>query len=357
MLVRPAVSGYRAWHPIRDARPLSISANLSVITRRQDRIGRITLNRPKALNALDPGMLQAITAALVEWRDDPSIHAVVVDAAGGRAFCAGGDIRIIRDMALAGDAAGVEAFFVAEYGLNLAIARFPKPYVSLIDGVCMGGGIGLSVHGTFRVATEAAVFAMPETGIGLFPDVGATYALPRLRPDYGMYMGLTGARLGGADALWVGLATHFVARETLAGLADEMADHGIAALGSATVHTSNAILPYAAAHVRAFEADSVGAIVAALERDGSHWALDVLAMMRAGSPTSVLASFEAIRRGAGQSLEACLNLELALMRRMTQRPDFLEGVRAMVVDKDRTPRWSPATLDAVDPGAVAALFV
>ena len=195
----------------------------TVITRRQGRTGRITLTRPKALNALDFSMIRAVHQALDSWRHDPAVHAVVIEGAGGRAFCAGGDLRLVRDLLLAGDHAGVEAFFAAEYALNLAIARYPKPYVSLIDGVCMGGGIGLSIHGTARVATEAAVFAMPETGIGLFPDVGATYALPRLRPGCGMYMGLTGTRLGGADALWAGVATHYVSRETLSELADEIA--------------------------------------------------------------------------------------------------------------------------------------
>ena len=328
----------------------------TVITRRQGRIGRITLNRPKALNALDLGMIQAIMRALDAWRDDPAVHAIVVDGAGGRAFCAGGDIRLIRSLSMARDHAGIETFFVAEYAMNLAIARYPKPYVSLIDGVCMGGGIGLSVHGTARVATEAAVFAMPETGIALFPDVGATYALPRLRRGYGMYMGLTGARLGGTDALWVGLATHLVSRERLAALADEMAEDGVAVLADAAMHPPPGSAEGMADGMRCFEADSVAAILDALERDGSDWAKSALASLRAASPSSVLWSFEAIRRGAGRTLERCLQTELALTRHATRHPDFLEGVRAMVVDKDRTPRWSPSRLEDVDPAGIAALF-
>ena len=328
----------------------------TVTARRQGRIGRITLNRPKALNALDLAMVQAVHQALDDWRDDPSIHAVVIEGAGGRAFCAGGDIRFVRDLSLAADHAGIEAFFTAEYAMNLAIARFPKPYVSLIDGICMGGGIGLSIHGTARVATEAAMFAMPETGIGLFPDVGASYALPRLRPGCGMYMALTGARLGGADALWAGVATHFVSRETLAELADEIAEEGVAVLGSATVSTTDALLPYAAAHLRAFEADSVAGVVAVLAEDGSDWADEALQAIHAASPSSIMWSFELLRRGAGRTLEDCLQAELALTRHATRHPDFLEGVRAMVVDKDRTPRWSPSTLAAVDQEAVAAMF-
>ena len=335
---------------------MTIPGDPTVISRRQGRIGRITLNRPKALNALDLAMIQAVHRTLDGWRDDPSVHAVVIEGAGGRAFCAGGDLRLIQGLLLAGDHDGVEAFFAAEYGLNLAIARYPKPYVSLIDGVCMGGGIGLSIHGTARVATEAALFAMPETGIGLFPDVGATYALPRLRSGCGMYMGLTGARLGGADALWAGVATHYVSRETLAELADEIAEEGVAVLGSATVPTTDALLPYAAPHLRAFEADSVFGVVAELADDDSDWAEEAMQALKAASPSAVMWSFELIRRGAGRTLEECLQAELAMTRRATRHPDFLEGVRAMVVDKDRTPRWSPSTLAAVDQDAVAAMF-
>ena len=335
---------------------MTLETEPPVIVRRQGRIGRITLNRPLALNSLTLPMLRVLHGALDEWRGDPAVHAVVIEGAGGRAFCAGGDIRAVRGMALSHDRAGIEAFFAAEYALNLAVARYPKPYVALVDGICMGGGMGISVHGAYRVATEAAVFAMPECGIGLFPDVGATYVLPRLRPGCGMYMGLAGARLGGADALWAGVATHFVSRETLAELADEIAEEGVAALGSAGIPTTDALLPYAAAHLRAFEADSVDAIVAALEHDGSDWAGEALQAIQAASPTSLLWTFEALRRGGGMTLEACLQAELALMRHATAQPDFLEGVRAMVVDKDRTPRWSPATLAAVDRSAVAALF-
>ena len=340
----------------KDTRPLTVSADPTVTARRQGRIGRITLNRPRVLNALDLGMVQAVQRALDGWREDPAVHAVVVEGTGGRAFCAGGDIRLIRELSLAGDHAGIEAFFVAEYSMNLAIARYPKPYVALIDGLCMGGGIGLSIHGAFRVATEAAVFAMPETGIALFPDVGASYALPRLRPGCGMYMGLTGARLGGADALWAGVATHYVSRETLAELADEIAEDGVAVLGSATAMTTDALLPYAAHHLRAFEAGSVAGILAALQADGSDWADEALQALAAASPSSVHWSHEIIRLGAGRTLEACLQAELALTRQATRHPDFLEGVRAMVVDKDRAPRWSPATLAAVDLDAIAAMF-
>ena len=321
----------------------------TVVTARQGRIGRITLNRPRALNALDPSMIAAIADALASWRDDPAVHAVVIEGAGGRAFCAGGDVRALRSAAMAGEAATIERFFTDEYALNLAIARYPKPYVSLVDGICMGGGIGLSVHGTIRVATEAAMFAMPETAIALFPDVGATYALPRLRGAYGMYMALTGARATGADAVWLGLATHYVPQAAFAGLADRIAEAGIAAIAEAAVPPPPA--PMAAHDVTAFAGPSVPAIIAALEADPSPWAAETLATLHHVSPSSLLWTFEIVRRGAHRTLEQCLAAELALTRHATSHPDFAEGVRAMVVDKDRTPRWQPA-----DPAAIAALF-
>ncbi len=326
----------------------------TVMTKRQGRIGRITLNRPKALNAIDLPMIEAIAEALDSWRDDPDVHAVVIEGAGGRAFCAGGDIRQVRTASMAGDYDAIERFFRAEYALNLAIARYPKPYVSLIDGFCMGGGIGLSVHGAVRVASEAAQFAMPETAIALFPDVGATYALPRLRDHWGMYLALTGTRVGGADAVWLGLATHYVPHERMAGLGDAIAEHGVAALADVTVA---APAPTLTGHdVGAFALDSVSDIIAALEADGSAFATATLATLRQVSPSSVLWTFEIVRQGAARTLEQCLAAELALTRHATRHPDFLEGVRAMVVDKDRTPRWSPARIEDVDAGQIRAMF-
>ena len=325
----------------------------SVIVRKQGRIGRLTLNRPDALNALDLEMIRRIASALDNWRDDPSVHAVALDAAG-RAFCAGGDIRAIRSQMLAGDHAGAERFFSEEYALNLAIAQYPKPYVSLIDGICMGGGIGLSVHGGIRVASEAATFAMPETAIGFFPDIGATYILPRLRGHYGMYLALTGARVGGADAAWLGLATHFVARETVGILADAMAENGVSALAGAVVP-----LPapgIAEAGIAVFGAESVAGIVTGLERLGTDWSRETLAALRRVSPSAVHWTFEIVRRGAWQTLEQCFATELALTRRAGTHPDFAEGVRAMVIDKDRSPQWSPGSLEQVDASALAGWF-
>ena len=322
-----------------------------VIVRRQGRIGRLTLNRPRALNALTLDMIRLISAALDQWRDDPAIHAVVLDAAGTRAFCAGGDIRWIRELSAAGAHAEIERFFIEEYALNLAIARYEKPYVSLIDAICMGGGIGLSVHGAIRVATPAAQFAMPETAIGLFPDIGASFILPRLRGVHGMHLGLTGARVGGAEATWLGLATHLV--PTLEGLADAIAESGIAAIpGAAMPPPPTPDTP----GIEAFAATTVPGIIEALHAQGTEWSRTQLASLHQVSPSALLWTFELIRRGARQTLEQCQATELALTRHTVRHPDFLEGVRAMVVDKDRAPKWSPATIEAVDPAQIAAMF-
>jgi enoyl-CoA hydratase len=335
---------------------MSDTAEPTVVSRRLGRIGHILLNRPRALNALDGTMIHLVSAALAEWRDDPAIHAVVIEGAGGRAFCAGGDIRAVRAASLDRQHETIAGFFTAEYALNQAIADYPKPYVALVDGICMGGGIGVSVHGSARVATETALFAMPETGIGLFPDIGATYILPRLRGHAGMYMALTGARLGGADAAFVGLATHFTARDTIAGLGDSLAKHGTAALSFIQAPADPPIAAHMDAIDRCFSASSVPAIVERLAAEGTDWARETLQTLRAMSPSAVMWTFEIVRAGASRTLPQCLAAELALTRHATVHPDFLEGVRAMVVDKDRQPRWSPPTLEEVDPAAIARLF-
>ena len=327
----------------------------TVVARRQGRIGRLTLNRPRALNALDPDMIASIGTALDGWRDDPKIHAVVIEGEG-RAFCAGGDVRAIRTAVLDGDAATIEHFFAREYALNQDIADYPKPYIALIAGVCMGGGIGVSVHGSARVVTPAAAFAMPETAIGLFPDIGATHILPRLRGEIGMWMALTGARLDGVDAAYAGLATHLATPERLAILADELAQDGPAVLASVCTVAPSRLEALRSQIDHCFGQDSVAAIVAALEADGSAWANEALTELRRHSPSSILWTFEIVRRGAYRTLPQCLAAELSLTRHATVHPDFAEGVRAMIVDKDRTPRWSPDTLEAVDPQSIARLF-
>ena len=321
------------------------------------RIGRILLDRTAELYALDLGMIRAVHAALDAFAADPRVHAVSIAGAGGRAFCAGGDIRAIRAHAMAGEMDAVRDFFAEEYALNAAIAACPVPYVALIDGICMGGGIGVSVHGRIRVATEAAIFAMPETAIGFFPDIGASYFLPRLPGALGLYLGLTGARVAGADAVHAGLATHFVPRAGLAVLEADLARDGVAAVAChAEALPPFSLAPHRAAIDRCFGQESVAAILVALEAEGSDWAQATLATLRAMSPASLLWSHRLITAGAGRNLRACLDAELALALRVTRHPDFAEGVRAMVVDKDRMPRWTHARVEDVPEDEIARQF-
>ncbi len=329
----------------------------SLIARHQGRIGRITLNRPRALNALDLEMLQALAAALEAWRDDPEVHAVVIEGAGERAFCAGGDVRAARDAAIRGDEASLERFFTAEYTLDGTIAAYPKPYVALVDGICMGGGVGVAVHGAYRAASEAALFAMPETAIGFFPDVGTSYVLPRLRGAVGTWMALTGARLGGADAVWAGLATHFVPHARLATLGDELAECGVAVLATAAEPPPAELPSKIEAINRCFAAESVPEILRRLEAEDTDWAREQLATIRGLSPSATLWAFELMHRGTGWSLAESLAKDIEIRRHVTRHPDFREGVRAMVVEKDRSPRWSPARIEDVDLATIAALFV
>jgi enoyl-CoA hydratase/carnithine racemase len=312
-------------------------------------VGRILLNRPKALNALTTDMVVAIDRALAAWEHTP-LSAVVLASTSTKAFCAGGDIRTIREHSLAGDAEASERFFASEYRLNARIAEYPVPVVSLIDGVCMGGGLGLSIHGAFRVVTERAVLAMPETGIGFFPDVGASYFLPRLPGALGMYLGLTGHRLDAADALYTGLATHFVPTERLEAVGDALADSP----GDPVDVVLNRLAgrsPVAGSRLaeargdvdRAFGAPSLGEIEKRLRHLDTPWAADALVALESASPQSLEITHALLARGRQLTLRECLDAELALARTTIRTPDFLEGVRAALVDKDRTPRWQRAS--------------
>jgi enoyl-CoA hydratase/carnithine racemase len=329
----------------------------TVIARRDGRVGRIVLNRPQALNALDLAMIRACTRALVQWRDDPHVHGVVIEGAGDRAFCAGGDVRALRQYELDGEHHKAETFFREEYVLNLMIATYPKPYIALIDGICMGGGIGLSVHAPYRVATERAAFAMPETAIGFFPDIGATFFLPRLPGRLGAYLGLTGARMQGADAVHAGLATHFASQADLPALSLALAEDGPGALGARNASPpAFSLAAQRKAIDHCFGVDSVNEIVRRLEAIGDAWATQTLAALRTVSPSALCWTLEALRRGADLTLPQCQAAELALTRTTMRHPDFAEGVRAMVVDKDRKPRWKPSRIEDVDPSATAAMF-
>ena len=323
---------------------------------REKRAGRIRLQRPQALNALTLGMIQAIHQAVDAFSADPDVHFLLIDAPE-RGFCAGGDVRGIRAASMAGDRSAARIFFSAEYALNQAIAECPKPFVALVDGVCMGGGIGISVHGSHRIATERAMFAMPETAIGLFPDVGTSFLLPRLPGALGLYMGLTGARMVGADAVHAGLATHFVRRDSLPALEAAIVQDGVAVIASFAEPLPAFSLAAARPLIDAvFSAPSVADIVTRLEADRSAFAAETLRTLRQNSPSAVHWSFAIIRAGAHRSLRQALAAELALAAQVANLPEFYEGVRAVLVDKDRAPKWQPARLEDVDPAAINALF-
>ncbi len=333
-----------------------MSDDAAVVISRQGRAGHILLNRPRTLNALDLGMIKAATAALAAWRDDAGVELVVITGAGDRGFCAGGDIRTLRDAGAAGDSAWIASFFGQEYALNRMIAEYPKPYVALVDGICMGGGIGVSVHGSHRIASERAMFAMPETGIALFPDVGASYFLPRMAGHLGMYLGLTGARVQGADGVHAGFATHFVPSAQFGDLFAALCNDGIGALGE----FAQPLLPFTLADnlpaiARAFAADTYDAVLARLADEGDFGAA-TLAVLAKMSPSSLLWSFALLRAGVARNLAECLAAELHLTASVVPHHDFLEGVRAMIIDKDRAPKWQPAVLADVDRAAIAAML-
>lgn len=329
-------------------------------------LGRVTLNRPGALNALTLDMTRRLDARLIEWGADGRIGAVAIEGAGGRAFCAGGDVRALyQAMGRPGDPLPAE-FYREEYVLNHRVFTFPKPYIALIDGVVMGGGVGVSVHGSHRVATENLLFAMPETGIGLFPDVGGTYFLSRMQGGLGMYLGLVGARLGAADALYCGVATHYVPSERLADLAAALAR---APFDGDTLDAANAAIARFAADPgappladrraqidRCFAGGSVEEIMAALSAEGSEWADKTLAALETKSPTSLKVTHRQLREGAVLDFAAAMRLEYRLCQRFCAGHDFAEGVRAAVIDKDAAPKWRPDRLDAVTPAAVDAYF-
>jgi enoyl-CoA hydratase/carnithine racemase len=321
-------------------------------------IGLVTLNRPKALNALTHDMCVAMKAQLDQWAQDDAVKAVVIQGAGERAFCAGGDIRSLYESGKAGTPYALD-FYRDEYILNAAIKHFPKPYIALIQGIVMGGGVGVSVHGSHRVAGETTTFAMPETGIGLFPDVGGSYFLPRCPGQIGMYLGLTGARLRTTDSLYAGVVTHFVPMAKWPGLIDALAggaapDAVIAPLQESVPDTF--LLDHRAAIDRIFALGSVEEILAALDAGHTDWGDDTAKAIRGKSPTATKIAFRQVREGGKLDFDDCMKMEWRMVNRVVKGHDFYEGVRATIIDKDGAPKWNPADLAAVTDVAIEAYF-
>jgi enoyl-CoA hydratase len=315
--------------------------------------GIITLNRPKALNAVTHDMVRELARQLRGWESDPAVTRVIIRAEGERAFSAGGDIRVLYEMGRAGRQQEMLTFWRDEYPLNEYIKRYPKPYVALIDGIVMGGGVGISVNGSHRVAGERFSFAMPEVGIGFFPDVGATWFLPRLPGELGTWCALTGERLKTADAVKAGIATHHVRSDRFGDLTDALCgnvpvDATLAAFAEPL--GEGPMMARRAAIDRLFAGDRVDAILARLDAEmggDADWTHTIAAAIRTKSPLSLKIALAQVRRGKNWSFEDCMRCEFRIVSRIVYGHDFYEGVRAVIVDKDNAPRWEPGTLDGV----------
>ncbi len=323
-------------------------------------VGRITLNRPGALHALTTNMCRLITEALVTWIDNGIVKLVMIDHAGERGFCAGGDIRMLAESGK-GDGALAREFFFTEYRLNTLLHDYPKPIIAFMDGVTMGGGVGLSRPCRFRVATERTTFAMPETGIGLFPDVGGGWYLSRMSDHIGLWLALTGARIKAADCELTCLATDYVESARLPELKAAIIHDPLAVETLLTEYEGDAGRPPLSAHqdeiARIFAGESVEAIVAALEAADSDWARAQLEVMATKSPQTLKVAFRQLQLGGAMKRFADnMAMEYRIGARVVQRHDFLEGVRAVIVDKDNAPKWDPPTLEGVTEAMLDAIF-
>ncbi|HEX2147844.1 MAG TPA: enoyl-CoA hydratase/isomerase family protein [Pseudorhizobium sp.] len=344
---------------------MSESRSDDVILERTGSVGIIALNRPRALNSLNLGMVRAIRAAMEGFAEDPSVGVVVLEGKGERGLCAGGDIRILYEMGKADDP-DVSRFWREEFPLNYTISQYPKPFVALMDGIVMGGGVGLSAHGRHRVVTERTRLAMPETGIGYFPDVGASWLLPRAPGEVGTWIGLTGLEIGSADAIFAGLADASVSSarlpelvEALSGLGADAEPEAVDAViqtfctpaGAGELEQNRAVID------RCFAFDSVEEIIEALNSQDSQFARQSREAILKRSPTSLKLTLRLLREGRGSSgLVECLEREFAAGLEILGHHDFYEGVRAAIIDKDRTPRWMPATLDEVTTVSIDRYF-
>lgn len=331
-----------------------------VLIRVEGNVGRITLNRPKALHALTTAMCAAMTDALLAWRDDPAVKLVLLDHAGERGFCAGGDIRMLAESG-AGDGKDAREFFFIEYRLNHLLFEYAKPVVVIMDGVTMGGGVGLAMPAGYRVATERTTFAMPETGIGLFPDVGGGWFLPRMPSHIGTWLALTGGRIKAADCELIGVATDFVESGKVEALKAAIVADPAAIDRLLTEYEGDAGRPPLAAHQdeidRIFGADSLEQILAGLKAAGTEWADEQLKVLATKSPQTMKVALRQLRLGGKmESFAENMTMEYRIGARVVQRHDFIEGVRAVIVDKDNAPRWNPASAEGVTEAMLDEIF-
>ena len=326
-------------------------------------LGLITLDRQNALNALNHAMFLALDKQLTDWTENSSIKAVVIRAAEGRAFCAGGDIRHAYERGLAKDPILGE-FFGDEYRLNARIFHFPKPYIALLDGITMGGGAGISINGSHRVGTERLVFAMPETGIGFFPDVGASYFLSRLPKKMGFYLGLSGAKISYQDCFALGLVEQIIARDSQAKLIEMLADtvsmkkEDVSAVikSFAAPVAPSTLMDHANEIETCFSGHTVADILQALENQGSEWCQQTADIIKTKSPTSLKVTLKELQLGEKLNFDACMKMEYKMTRQFIVGHDFFEGVRAAIIDKDQKPHWNPVKLDDVSEQDVASYF-
>lgn len=331
-----------------------------VLFRREGVAGFISLNRPKAIHALTLGMCEAMIKQLTAWAQDAAVKVVIVEHAEGRGFCSGGDINLLRQSALTDGGEAGRRFFHEEYRLNHQMFTYPKPIVAFMDGITMGGGVGISQPARYRVATENTRFAMPETGIGLFPDVGGGWYLSRLDGRVGQFLALTGARLDGSECLWAGLATHYLPAAELAQAKTRIAaGHDIG--GVLTALTAKPAEPRIASHAadirRHFAFDTLEQVLASLEGDDSEWAAKELATLRTKSPQACKVSLRQLKTSLGlETFAQNMAMEYAIGSRVLVLPDFAEGVRAVIVDKDHAPKWNPATPEGVTQDMLDAIF-
>jgi enoyl-CoA hydratase len=332
-----------------------------VLHRIEGRAGFLRLNRPSAIHALTLDMVHAMTGALLAWRDNPAVECVIIDHAEGRGFCSGGDIAFLRNSAINDGGVSGRKFFHDEYQLNNLLFTYPKPVIAFMDGITMGGGVGISQPATFRVATENTRFAMPETGIGLFPDVGGGWYLSHLQGRIGQFLALTGARLDGAECFEIGLATHYLPASTLAEAKAEIAQDPSRADAILASYADAPPAARIAANVeqidRLFASDRYEDILAVLGADGSDWAAKELATLNTKSPQTCKVALRQLAEGAkAASFADNMVIEYRIASRVLTLPDFTEGVRAVIVDKDNAPKWNPATPEGVTDDLLDAIF-